>query len=416
MTAFCPTSENEALDIIKGLLAQGRTLAVSAGRSRIDQVPPRQVQERLDLSHLTGVPLYEPTELVISARAGTPVAEIETLLAEKNQMLPFEAPDYRRLLGTTDTAPSIGGAVSANLAGPRRISAGTLSDYLIGIRAITGHGELVRSGGRVMKNVTGYDLCRLFAGSHGIFGVLSEVTFKVLPRAEATRTLVVLGQEAEAARATLSAALGTPFEVSGAAWLPSALATRLAVPALSDAGRAVTCIRLETFAQFADARLEKVRQAVAEGEQTLVLGDEDSASLWADVRDVAPFALADQGAGPVWQVSVPPMAGPAVIAAVAQSHGQTEAFMDWGGGRVWLRLAGAALDAPDAGAAIVRDAVRRAAGREGTATLIRATISQREVTPGQPEMDPVSARLVAGLKRAFDPQGLIEPDRIGALA
>ena len=182
---------------------------------------PVQAARSLSTSGHTGITLYAPKELIISARAGTPLPEIEAALAEHGQHLIAEPPDLSALLGSPDRPQTIGGVVATNLSGPRRVAWGAMRDHLMGVRAVTGRGEVVHSGGRVLKNVTGLDLCKLLAGSHGTLGVITEVTLKVLPAPEAVGTLVLPGLDATAGVAALSAALGSPYGVSGAAWLPA---------------------------------------------------------------------------------------------------------------------------------------------------------------------------------------------------
>ena len=156
---------------------------------------PAQTDLTLDLSALSGITLYEPEELVLSAKAATPLAEIEALVAAKGQQLAFEPMDYATLLGGVAGRGTIGGALAANLSGPRRIKAGAARDHFLGFSAVSGRGETFKSGGRVVKNVTGYDLCKLIAGSWGTLAAMTEVTIKVLPAAETEETLLIRGLE-----------------------------------------------------------------------------------------------------------------------------------------------------------------------------------------------------------------------------
>jgi len=168
-------------------LAEVKTLEIVGHGSKRGIGRAAQWDLSLDLSDLSGVTLYEPEELVLSARAGTPLAEIETLLAAHNQELAFEPMDYGPVFGAPAGCGTIGGTIAANLSGPRRIKAGAARDHFLGVSAVSGRAETFKSGGRVVKNVTGYDLCKVLAGSHGTLAVMTDVTVKVLPRAETER-------------------------------------------------------------------------------------------------------------------------------------------------------------------------------------------------------------------------------------
>jgi glycolate oxidase FAD binding subunit len=284
---------------------------------------------------------------------------------------------------------------SANVSGPRRISGGAARDSLIGIRLVNGSGEIVKSGGRVMKNVTGLDLVKLVSGAHGTLGFLTEVTFKVLPRAEQAATLVIHDLDDATAIAALSGALGSPFEPTGAAHLPSGM----------DWSGARTLIRVEGFADSVTYRLGEIGKLVAAGRQTERIDGTDSDALWRNVRDAA--YLADPHSDAVWRISTAPARGPEVTAVIGRQLPGARWFYDWGGGLVWLST----LAAGDAGAAIIRAAVARVGGY---ATLVRAPDAVRAAVPVFQPLDPVSMRLTHGIKASFDPQGVFEPGRMFA--
>ncbi|MDF0603117.1 glycolate oxidase subunit GlcE [Psychromarinibacter sp. C21-152] len=338
----------------------------------------------LSAAALSGVELYEPGALTLVVRAGTPLAEVEDVLAAENQRLPFEPMDHRALLGTEGT-PTIGGVVAANVSGPRRVQAGACRDFLLGVRFVDGTGTVVKNGGRVMKNVTGYDLVKLMAGSWGTLGVLTEVSLKVLAGPEAEATLVARGLNDAEAVAALCRALGTPFDVSGAAHLGDGVA---------DGPR--TQVRVEGMASSVVYRVERL---LAELPGFVAVEGAESAKLWREVRDVTPFA---GEAGAVWRVSVKPTDGPALTAALRAAGLAHRALYDWGGGLVWLLVP----EDGDAGAGAVRDAV---AARGGHATLVRASEAVRaEVPVFQPEPGPLAA-IGAGLRARFDPRGILNP-------
>lgn len=400
-----PTDEAGVVEIVTAARAHSTPLELVGGGSKRALGRPAQAASTLSLAELKGITRYKPAELFISAKAGTPVAEVEAALADKGQRLPFEPIDYRPLLGTDDTEPTIGGVVACNLSGPARVNAGAARDLLIGIRAVNGRGEAIHSGGTVMKNVTGYDLCKIMAGAHGTLGVLTEVTFKVLPQPERVATVLVFGLEAEDGRDLLSKGLGSPFEVMGAAHLPAAAAAHSTVPAVAQAGASVTALRLEGFAPSIAYRQDAMRDHLDTAAGITVLDTDASAVLWREIRDVA--ALLTPGDRPVWRLSVAPSHGPGVAAGIGAALPASVLF-DWGCGLLWV-----APDVPagSSGAEVIRPMVQAVGGH---ATLIRASETVRAAEPVfEPQPAPLAA-LTARIKDAFDPAGLLNPGKMVA--
>lgn len=339
--------------------------------------------EVLSVSGLRGVELYEPGALTIVVRAGTPLEEVEALLASENQRLPFEPMDHRGLLGT-EGAPTIGGVVAANVSGPRRIQAGACRDSLIGVRFVDGTGEVLKNGGRVMKNVTGYDLVKLMAGARGTLGVLSEVAFKVLPATEAVAQVRVTGLGPHQAVEAMATALGSPFEVSGAAHLPG-----------DGGGGPRTVLRIEGFAASVAYRSGRLKELLAPFGDVAIDADADTVRAeWRAIRDVAPFT---GEAGDVWRVSVKPTDGPDIA---ARSGG--DFFFDWAGGLLWILV-------PEG-----TDLRARLGAYGGHATLVRASEEVRaRIAPFEPEPAPIAA-LSDGLRARFDPRGVLNPGLMAA--
>ena len=395
---IAPGDERAVADAIAAAHRLGRPLAVWGNATKAAFGRPVQAAASLSLRGLSGITLYSPAELVIAARAGTPVAEMEAALAAKGQHLIAEPPDLTALLGPGDGAPTIGGAVACNLSGPRRIALGAMRDHLLGVRAVNGAGEVITSGGRVLKNVTGLDLCKLLAGSRGTLAVLTEVTLKVLPAPERTATVMLRGLAAEPAVAALSAGLGSPYGVTGAAHLPAEAAARAG---LGEAG--ATLLRIEEFADFIPYRTGRLGEALAAYGSCEVIDHAASLTLWRAVRDAVPLGAAPDDA--VWRVSVRPSAGPGVVAALARAF-DAKLFMDWGGGLIW-----AAGPADEAAHAAVATAAREAGG---TFWLMRADAGFRAAVAGLPEESAALAGLTRRIKAAFDPQGILNPGRVFA--
>jgi glycolate oxidase FAD binding subunit len=390
---------------VQWALAQKKSLEIVGHGSKRALGRPAQVDATLDLAGLTGVTLYEPEELVLSARAGTPLAEIEDLLAAQAQELAFEPMDYAALLGGQPRQATIGGVLAANLSGPRRIKAGAARDHFLGFTAVSGRGETFKSGGRVVKNVTGYDLCKLMAGSWGTLAAMTDVTVKTLPRAETEATVLVLGLEPARAADAMAAATGSSADVSGAAHLSAELAVRasddLAI------GHSVTALRLEGVGPSVAHRKGTLEDLLKSFGMLACLNEAQSRTFWRAIRDVAPFAAdGPLGARHVWRLSVAPMQGAAAARLIAQRADAAFLF-DWAGGLVWAALA----PSDDGGATAVRGAVAACGGH---ASLIRAPAGLRASAGAFMPQPGGLAALHKRVKEGFDPQGVLGPGRMWA--
>ena len=396
---LAPSDEPGIAAAVADAMAAREPMLVCGNGTKAGMLRPVQAARSLSTSNHTGITLYSPNELVIAARAGTPLADIEATLAQRGQHIIAEPPDLSSVFGATPPQ-TIGGVIATNLSGPRRVAWGAMRDHVLGIRAVNGRGEVIRSGGRVLKNVTGLDLCKLLAGSHGTLGVITEVTLKVLPAPESVGTVALPGLDPAAGVAAMSAALGSPFGVSAAAWLPPGASAR--IPALAWLGRSVALVRIEDFSPSVAYRTAKLRDLLGRANAE-ILDETTSRPVWRAIRDLTPLAA---GAGDaIWRVSVRPSAGPAVLGALGDAFG-AHGFLDWGGGQVWIAGPGTAA----AHAAV--EAAARAGG--GTWMLMRATEPLRaavDVIPAEPE--PL-ARITRRVKTALDPQAILNPGRMYA--
>jgi glycolate oxidase FAD binding subunit len=387
-TVHTPSTPAELAALITDARAAKTPLAVAGGGTRAGLGRPVQAAATVSTAKLCGITLYEPAELVIAAKAGTPLREVTETLSQRGQRLPFEPMDHRRLLGTAGE-PTVGGIAAANVSGPARINLGAARDSMIGLKFVNGLGEDVKSGGRVMKNVTGLDLVKALAGSHGTLAVFHEVCLKVLPVAEGERTLVIAGLDIVRAVAALSAALGSPFEPTGAAHIPA-----------SGSEGARTLIRIEGFAASLTYRTDALATLLAPFGSVATIDGDEGRTLWADIRDAALFSGSQEA---VWRISVPPSAAPALAERLAPLAPRL--LLDWGGGLVW---AGVAV-AGDAGARSIH-AAAKAAG--GYATLVRAPEDVRgAVDVFAPHAGPAMA-LQRRIKASFDPDGILNPGRM----
>ncbi len=332
--------------------------------------------EILDLSALNGVVEYEPDELVLTARAATPIEVVAQALGPHAQRLAFEPPDWTRLLGAAGK-PTIGGILAANVSGPRRVTTGAARDHFLGFRAVSGRGERFKAGGRVVKNVTGYDLPKLLAGSWGTLAVLTEVTVRVHPAPAHERTLFLPGMPLASAVRSMTDALASACEVSSAAYLP----------------RRGVGLRLEGFLPSVSARAAALLALLGEPSASWLDG-EDSRQFWSEIG--AAESLVAQPI--VWRLSVPPTDAVAIVERLAPQ----DYLLDWGGGLIWI---GAAEADPER----VRAVLRR-----GHATLVKAPHEARAaLAVFQPLSGPLAA-VTARVKAAFDPSGRLNPGRMSS--
>jgi glycolate oxidase FAD binding subunit len=396
-----PRDGKEVEEAVRWALGNDKPLELAGRGTKHAIGRPSQTDLTLDLSGLAGVTLYEPAELVLSARAGTPLDDIEMLLEKNGQELAFEPMDYGPLLGGGEKRGTLGGAVAANLSGPRRIKSGAARDHFLGVTAVTGRAETIKSGGRVVKNVTGYDLCKLLAGSWGTLAAMTDITVKVLPKAETEATVLIAGLDDKRACVAMAAAMGSSCDVSGAAHLPDHVASWFDGLPKSEAS---TVLRLEGFAPSVAYRSRALAVLMKNFGSVALLDEKNSRALWRSIRNVKPFAAEAARARPLWRISVAPSRGHEIAAAITPA---AQMFYDWAGGLVWVAMPLA--DEPDA------SSVRRAvAAVGGHATLIRAPVAVRAATDVFAAEEAASHALARRVKESFDPKGVLNPGRMWA--
>ncbi|HEV2530394.1 glycolate oxidase subunit GlcE [Phenylobacterium sp.] len=384
-----PATPDEVLEILAEAAAAQRRIEVVGGGTKRSVGKVERPELTLSLAGLDAVLDYAPEELVLTARPGAKLKDLEKLVASEGQMLPFEPPRLAKLLGAKGE-PTLGGALAANLSGPRRIRAGAARDHLLGFAAVSGRAESFKAGGKVVKNVTGYDLSKLMAGSWGTLAVMTEVTIKVLPKPKTEASLLLFGLDDRRATQAMAQALNAPVEVSGAAHLPPAIAARAPLKA----EMAVTALRLEGFDKSVAARVETLREALKAFGRVERLDAALSRGFWAQVREVEVF---QKDARPLWRVSTPPASGWRIGEALKGQEGGHEVLYDWAGGLVWAQ-------SDDAQA--VRAAARAAGGH---AALWRGEAALAAFEPLEGALSALTARV----KAAFDPHGILNPGRLG---
>ena len=396
-----PRDAKEVEDAVRWALGNDKALELAGQGSKRLIGRPSQTDLTLDLSGLAGVTLYEPEELVLSARAGTSLAEIEALLVAHGQELAFEPMDYGPLFGGLAGQGTIGGIIATNLSGPRRIKAGAARDHFLGVTAVTGRAETIKSGGRVVKNVTGYDMCKLLAGSWGTLAAMTDITIKVLPKPETEASVLVSGLDDARAGAAMAAAMGSSCDVSAAAHLPDHVASYFDGLPKPEAS---TVLRLEGVAPSVAHRKDALAALLRPFGPVALLDEKDSSLLWRSVRQVKPFAAEAARERPLWRISTAPARGHELVDLITPA---AQMFYDWAGGLVWVAMPFA--HEPDAAA--IRGAVKKLGGH---ATLVRAPASVRAALD---VFEPQAAGLAALSKRVkegFDPKGVLNPGRMWA--
>jgi glycolate oxidase FAD binding subunit len=401
---FMPSDEAELASFVEAAKAGNYPLEVCGFRSKREAGRPVNSAAVVSTAKLSGITFYEPGELVISAKAGTPLHEVEAALARKNQELPFEPADLSRIYGTDPLAASLGSVAAMNISGPRRVLRGAARDYLLGIRAVNGEGLAIKSGGRVMKNVTGVDLVKGLCGSWGTLAVLTELTFKVLPRAQETRTIFFLGLSDEAGVGVMSEAMGTPYEVSGTIHLHGSLASRLSDAEIAQASTPLTALRLEGDLQSVAYRMEKLRRELAPFGETFGLDHQRSLSFWGDIRSLAFLSAAFDR--PLWRITVAPSKAAQIVRALSAFFDLSAAY-EWSGGLVWL-------ETPSSSEASVTELRRVLAEFEADSMLMRAPRSVRSSIEVFHPLPLTKMKLVQAIKKAFDPAGVLNPGRMYA--
>lgn len=403
MERFEPRDQNDVIELVTAAVANEQPMEVMGTRTRAGLGRPLEFAHGLSTTGLTGVSLYEPSELVLTAGAGTPMQQIVDLLDQNGQALAFEPMDFGPLFGAERGEGTIGGTIAVNAAGPRRIKSGAARDHLLGFHAVSGRAEAFQSGGRVMKNVTGYDLSKLMTGSYGTLAVLTDVTVKVLPKPETEETLLLIGLDDDEAISAMTEASGLPHEVSSFSHIPASSTGGLTGEGIPT-GKSITALRLEG----PEISVAKRKQDLIDHFGDPVIGKESltpeqSASFWADIRDVVPLAGLDSQ---IWRLSTAPTEGARLLAGIRERGVPIAgSYYDWAGGLIWLAVEAAAHGHAEA----IRGAVSETGGH---ATLIRAANDVRATVPVFHPQPAALAALSNRVKDGFDPSKILNPGRL----
>ncbi len=397
------TQEDQIPDILDWALAGDKKLSIAGNNSKVSLGRPMECDGRLRMSGLIGIELHEPSELVMQAKAGTRLVDIKKELAKVDQELAFAPPDLGPLLGGAPDLSTLGGVFACNLAGSKRIKAGAARDNLLGVRGFSGRGEPFKAGGRVMKNVTGYDLCKLVAGSYGTLVACTSFTFKVLPHAEKSRTVLIFGLDAKAGVEAMRDAMSSIHEVAATAYLPEDIAAKSGVGYVENEALSVVAIKVEGPGPSAEYRCQALCQEMGGLGKIEELHGKNSEKFWSFVSDVKAF-VADQSTS-VWKVSVPPANAPSYLEGVSLALPDMQYYLDWAGGLIWISVPG---DTDRGG----EFAVRSNLNGQGHATLIRGSEAlRREIDPFQPQNAALAA-ITEKVRNGFDPHRIFNPGRM----
>jgi glycolate oxidase FAD binding subunit len=374
------SSEVQAIEFVRAARADKSPFEIVAGGTRRNVGRPVGALPLMDTSGLTGIMKYEPEELILTAAPATSLAEIVAVLAEKNQRLGFDPADWSRLLGANGVA-TLAGALSCDASGSGKLRHGNARDSLLGFRAVNGLGEAFRAGGKVVKNVTGFDLPKLMCGAYGTLGVLTELTFRVYPKPTHTAILCLADVTPEIGFAALRRIANSALEPGGLAYLPASM--------FADVGQGAALIKLEGASEPLEEKLAMAHGLL--GQTMHRIEDDPFAGIGCGDRfsDIA---------GDIWRIFVAPSDAPRVAKEIAAAHW----LGDWAGGMLWVA-------APASEAVRIRAI---AASVNGQAMLLRASAQSRTAHGLFAPQPPALAALTRSVKAAFDPLSLFNPGRL----
>lgn len=398
MIELFPRDEPDLVDILASIVTAGTPIEIFGSNTKRTLGRPVTAERLLRTEKLSGIKFYEPDEMVLTAGAGTPLKEVVDLIGKQRQRLAFEPFDYSALFGQTGSG-TVGGMIAVNASGSRRIGSGAARDHLLGFRAVNGHAKSFKSGGRVMKNVTGYDLSKLACGSYGTLAVLTEVTLKVVPMPETEETLIFFGLAEPSGLRLLREASCLPYDVSGLAYFPQG---SMRFPH----DGSLTSLRIEgspvSVRSRRDDLLSQLRTSATE---VAVLDQNKSSEFW---REASSGASLKHLKGPLWKISTAPaMASALSVGLAATGIPLARHYFDWAGGLIWVALE----DGGETHANSVRKVVD---ALEGHATLVRASHDERSSVPVFHPRSRALSAIYRGIKDAFDPAHLLNRGRLSA--
>ena len=396
---FKPSSREEIAEIIKNCYKKSIPLEINGTKSKNKIGRNFQSEKTLDLSGYSGIIEYKPEELYIKVKAGTPLKEILEAIDKNNQQLAFEPIDFGFLFEGKSNGGTIGGVVACNFAGPRRFKVGSARDHVLGFQGINGKGEIIKSGGTVVKNVTGYDLCKLVSGSYGTLTVLTELSIKVLPKSESSKTLIINNPHLKKAMEYLGTALSSSTDPSGGVFYPERFENNFVFNDLTHKG-ALTAIRIEGPTNSVDQRISRLVKELSllENEYS-VLDNFQTDLFWSKTRNLEVFSNLKNN---LLRVIVPVSETLNVIQKLKKY--EINYFLDWGGNLIWLELETISLK-------ILREIKDITQEHSGYFTIIKLE-DDLKASADIFTIDPIKYKISEKIKKSFDPKRIFNPGKM----
>jgi glycolate oxidase FAD binding subunit len=402
-----PINENEVAGLIKKLYKSNTPLEIIGSGSKKEIGKPLQCAQTLNLSKLNGIIEYLPEELYIKVKAGTSIEKIENRLKKNNQQLAFEPIDFGYLFQGKSNSGTAAGHVACNISGPRRFKVGSIRDHILGFKAVNGRGEIIKSGGTVVKNVTGYDLSKLICNSYGTLAAITEVTFKVLPTSEESKTLVIHNQSIDYAPEYLERAISSSNEVSGATFLPTEpicnncemnIENTFKLNDLKKKG-SMTAIRIEGSKKSTNERLKNLIKELKLLESNIsVLETLQSEIFWKKIKNLEFFSLTKNN---IFRIVIPPSE---CIKLIYEIPNNFKYFVDWGGALIWVE----ACELSEQKFESIR---RKVVSHGGYITMIKNS-NYLPYVEDVFTINNVRFNISQSIKKSFDPKGILNPGKM----
>lgn len=399
VTIFKPNSENEISEFVKFCNQKNIPIEIKGSGSKSNIGRNFQSEKTIDLSGYSGIIKYEPEELYIKVKSGTPINEISRELEKHNQQLAFEPTDFGYIFNGKSNPGTIGGTMACNFSGPRRFKSGSVRDHVLGVKIITGRGDSVKSGGTVVKNVTGYDLSKIITGSYGTLAVISEISIKVLPKPPSIKSLIIHNAQLKKSLDYLNIALSSSSDISGAVFYPEYFNEKFKLNDLVNKGP-LTALRVEGVSSSIDDRVQKLIDELGLlRDEINFLNDEQSRIFWSNTRDLKVFSNTDKN---LIRIVTPPSETLNIINSLKKISSRY--FIDWGGNLIWMEI-------EKINASIIKDINIMTDKANGYFTIIKLDDSLKAGLDVF-KIDPIKFKISEKIKKSFDPKRILNPGKM----
>ena len=397
---FKPSTREEIVEIVKNCYKKNIPLEISGLQSKNKIGRNFQSEKTLDLSNYKGIIDYKPEELYIKVKAGTSIKQIEDELKKNNQQLAFEPNDFGYLFKGESNSGSIGGVVACNFAGPRRFKVGSVRDHLLGFQGVNGKGETIKSGGTVVKNVTGYDLCKILSGSFGTLTILTEISIKVLPKPETSKTLIIKNPHIKKALGYLGLSLSSSTDPSGGAFYPDYFGKSFILNDLTHDG-GLTGIRIEGPTNSVDQRIDRLsKELTLLNDEFSILDPVQSEIFWTKTKNLEVFKNSKSN---LIRIVVPISETLQVIQKLKKKD-DTNYFLDWGGSLIWMAF-------EQINSKIIEEIKEITKYHKGYYTLIKLE-EDLKASADIFTIDPIKYKISEKIKKSFDPRRIFNPGKM----